>query len=83
MRDVRRSGSAAVDLCSVACGRLDAYAEFGLNEWDRSAGMLIVREAGGLASVLSIGFVLDLNLAANPALYSPIEALMRESVAGG
>jgi myo-inositol-1(or 4)-monophosphatase len=44
---VRRDGSAALDLCSVACGRFDGFWEFGLNSWDSAAGMLIVKEAGG------------------------------------
>nr|WP_238345178.1 inositol monophosphatase family protein [Actinopolymorpha cephalotaxi] len=46
VRDVRRIGSAALDLCSVACGRLDAYFETGLHPWDWSAGLLVAREAG-------------------------------------
>ena len=46
VRDIRRGGSAAVDLCSVAAGRLDAYYERGLNYWDFAAGGLIAREAG-------------------------------------
>lgn len=45
-RDIRRSGSAALDLCAVACGRLDAYYESGLRPWDRAAGLLIASEAG-------------------------------------
>jgi myo-inositol-1(or 4)-monophosphatase len=44
---VRRDGSAALDLCSVACGRFEGFWEFGLNSWDTAAGMLIVSEAGG------------------------------------
>ena len=44
---VRRAGSAALDLCSVACGRLDGFWEFNLNPWDTAAGVLIVEEAGG------------------------------------
>ena len=44
---VRRAGSAALDLCSVACGRFDAFWEFNLNPWDTAAGVLIVEEAGG------------------------------------
>lgn len=44
---VRRSGSAAIDLAYVACGRLDAFWEFGLNPWDMAAGKLMVEEAGG------------------------------------
>lgn len=44
---VRRAGSAALDLASVACGRLDAFWEFNLNPWDTAAGSLLVEEAGG------------------------------------
>jgi myo-inositol-1(or 4)-monophosphatase len=47
---VRRSGSAAVDLAWVSCGRLDFFWEFGLNPWDMAAGRLIVAEAGGRIS---------------------------------
>jgi myo-inositol-1(or 4)-monophosphatase len=46
VRDIRRMGSAALDLCSVACGRLDAYVEEGLHPWDRAAGGLVATEAG-------------------------------------
>ncbi len=45
--DVRRTGSAALDLAYVACGRSDAYFEAGVKAWDIAAGMLLVREAGG------------------------------------
>jgi myo-inositol-1(or 4)-monophosphatase len=44
---VRRAGSAALDLCYVACGRFDGFWEFNLNPWDTAAGVLIVEEAGG------------------------------------
>jgi myo-inositol-1(or 4)-monophosphatase len=44
---IRRAGSAALDLCYVACGRFDGYWEMRLKPWDMSAGALIVREAGG------------------------------------
>jgi myo-inositol-1(or 4)-monophosphatase len=44
---VRRAGSAALDLCNVACGRYDGFWEFNLNPWDTAAGVLIVEEAGG------------------------------------
>ncbi len=47
---VRRAGSAALDLAYVACGRLDAFWEFGLKPWDMAAGLLIVAEAGGTCS---------------------------------
>lgn len=46
VRDIRRGGSAALDLCSVACGRVDAYYERGAKPWDLSAGALIAQEAG-------------------------------------
>jgi len=45
--DIRRSGSAALDLAYVACGRADAYFEAGVKAWDIAAGVLLVREAGG------------------------------------
>lgn len=47
---LRRFGSAAIDLCYVACGRFDAYFEFNLNPWDVLGGALIVKEAGGTVS---------------------------------
>jgi myo-inositol-1(or 4)-monophosphatase len=47
---VRRAGSAALDLCMVACGRFDGFWEFNLNPWDTAAGALIVEEAGGKVS---------------------------------
>lgn len=50
IRDVRRQGSAALDLASVAMGRVDAYAEAGGNPWDWAAGRLLVSEAGGRLS---------------------------------
>lgn len=49
---VRRAGAAALDLCYVAAGRLDAYFETGLAPWDLAAGSLILREAGGMISGL-------------------------------
>jgi len=47
---VRRAGSAALDLCSVAAGRVDGFWEFNLNPWDTAAGVLIAEEAGGRVS---------------------------------
>ena len=47
---VRRGGSAAIDLAYTACGRLEAFWEFGLNPWDMAAGILLVEEAGGKTS---------------------------------
>ena len=50
LRDIRRDGSAAIDLVSVASGRLDAYFEAHLNSWDMAAGLLIASEAGATLS---------------------------------
>ena len=50
VQGIRRSGSAALDICDVACGRLDAYWEYKLSPWDVAAGQLILREAGGKAT---------------------------------
>ena len=49
-RGIRRLGSAAADLAYVACGRFEAFYEYGLNPWDVAAGILIVQEAGGQVS---------------------------------
>lgn len=49
-RDIRRAGSAALDLAYTACGRLDGFWEIGLNQWDIAAGALLVQEAGGVVS---------------------------------
>ncbi len=49
-QEIRRFGSAAIDLCYVACGRFDGYWEAELKPWDKAAGMLIVKEAGGKLS---------------------------------
>ncbi|MEQ1788145.1 MAG: inositol monophosphatase family protein [Acidimicrobiales bacterium] len=55
VRDLRRQGAAALDLCSVACGRLDAYWEKGLAPWDLAAGGLIAAEAGAVVRALAGG----------------------------
>jgi len=52
IRDIRRFGSAALDLCALASGRFDAYVEQGLQPWDLAAGVLICREAGLVVSGL-------------------------------
>ena len=52
VRDIRRQGAAALDLCDVACGRLNAYFERGLQPWDHAAGALIAEEAGARVSGL-------------------------------
>jgi myo-inositol-1(or 4)-monophosphatase len=53
IRDIRRAGSAALDLCAVASGRVDAYYEAGLNPWDLAAGWIIATEAGAVVSGLN------------------------------
>ncbi len=80
VRDIRRAGASAVDLCWVADGRLDGYFERGLQPWDHAAGELIVRESGGLATGAARGSAVDdrLCVAAGPGVH---EAL-RELVAG-
>ena len=57
VRDIRRNGVASLDLCWVACGRLDAYFEAGGQPWDVAAGLLIATEAGARASGLDGGAV--------------------------
>ncbi|MBR2823998.1 MAG: inositol monophosphatase [Clostridia bacterium] len=52
--DIRRSGSAAIDLACVACGRLDAFFELNLKPWDYAAGSLLIQEAGGCFSMPSL-----------------------------
>ncbi|MEP6870740.1 MAG: inositol monophosphatase family protein [Anaerolineaceae bacterium] len=75
IRDIRRGGSAALDLCWVASGRLDAYFEQGLNAWDMAAGVLIVQEAGGVTGWAE-GLTPKCLVAANPALFGPIESML-------
>jgi len=79
VRDVRRAGSAALDLAWVACGRLDGYYEHGLNEWDWAAGALLVREAGGAVRRLpAAGGLPDSLVAGAPAIVEVLaEALPR------
>lgn len=82
VRDIRRFGSAALDLCFVAEGRLDAYYEKGLNPWDLAAGTLIAREAGALVEDLRGGPPSsDFTLAANPELFSQLGELLRSAEA--
>jgi myo-inositol-1(or 4)-monophosphatase len=75
---VRRAGSAALDLCNVACGRYDGFWEFNLNPWDTAAGVLIVEAAGGDVTRFD-GSPFELNsretLASNGLLHN---ALLRE-----
>ncbi|MEV6581594.1 inositol monophosphatase family protein [Streptomyces sp. NPDC051582] len=80
VRDIRRGGSAALDLSDVAAGRLDAYYERGLNPWDLAAGELIAREAGALTGGRpgrpASG---ELALAATPAVFASLQPLLEEA----
>ncbi|MFD2707181.1 inositol monophosphatase family protein [Salibacterium lacus] len=72
----RRTGSAALDLCYVACARLDASWEIKLHDWDVEAGLLLVREAGGRTKVSEEEKGLYA-LAAAPGIYTELEALIK------
>ena len=72
---IRRAGAAALDLCYVAAGRLDAFWEFGLKSWDITAGTVIVQEAGGMVGDMAGGFThLETGniLAANSVLFKTL-----------
>ncbi len=80
---VRRAGAAALDLCYVAAGRLDAFWETGLSKWDMAAGALIIREAGGIISgldgsedFLDSGHVLT----GSPKIYSALAKLLAPDI---
>jgi len=78
VRDVRRFGSAALDLAWVAAGCLDAFYETGLSAWDWAAGAMLVREAGGTITQLPAepGGAAGI-LAARPGLTTPMLRLLR------
>ena len=79
-RGVRRFGSAALDLAWVACGRFDGFWESKLKPWDLAAGVLLVREAGAVASDLDGGErILETGgiIAAAPRLHPQMAALVR------
>ncbi|MEU6736034.1 inositol monophosphatase family protein [Streptomyces physcomitrii] len=79
VRDIRRGGSAAIDLCDVAAGRLDAYYERGLNPWDIAAGDLIAREAGALTGGRPGQAVSgELTVAAPPGLFEALQGRLEE-----
>lgn len=82
---VRRAGAAALDLAYVACGRLDLFWEFRLNPWDVAAGVLLVREAGGVVTDMSGGAVSLRGphiLADNRMLHEETVALFAEIFSG-
>ncbi len=70
LRDIRRVGAAALDLCWVGAGRLDAHYERGLQPWDRAAGSLVAAEAGAIVAGLpGQPAGTELAIAASPAVY--------------
>jgi len=80
VRDIRRGGAASLDLCWVACGRLDGYYETGLSPWDMAAGDLIAREAGAETSDFSGGPLrADEALAANPGIAAGLRELLAKA----
>ena len=81
VRDIRRFGAAAVDLCAVACGRVDAYFEGGLAPWDLAAGGLIAAEAGAVVTDLAGGPAAagEVVVAAGPHLAEPLRDLLVEA----
>ena len=82
VRDIRRQGAAALDLCSVASGRLDAYYEAALQPWDLAAGLIVASEAGYAAETLDLGGELDATLVvAHPDLIGPISRLIEQAAA--
>jgi len=83
---VRRAGSAALDLCDVACGRFEAFWELTLSPWDFAAAAHIIREAGGLVTTVA-GDAMPLAsssvLAGTPAMHAWLRALLARSAQGG
>ncbi|UYN89954.1 MAG: inositol monophosphatase [Anaerolineales bacterium] len=83
---VRRLGSAALDMCYVAAGRLDGYWQLKLSAWDLAAGALLVQEAGGVASGVlgQTEFLREQNgvLAAGPGVYAEMLGVLKEMAAG-
>ena len=82
---VRRAGSAALDLCYVACGRMDGFWEFNLNPWDTAAGVLMVEEAGGRVTDFSGGpFQIDSRetLASNGVIHDELMHEFQQIFAG-
>ena len=79
---IRRFGSAALDLAYVAAGRFDGFWESGLQPWDVAAGILVVREAGGMVSdlfgqdkIMETGTI----IAANPSLHKALQDVLAKA----
>jgi myo-inositol-1(or 4)-monophosphatase len=84
VRDIRRLGAGALDLCAAASGLVDAYYEKGLNEWDWAAGKLVATEAGLIVSGLRGDRAAEsFLLAASPAIHGPLHDLLVKLDADG
>lgn len=81
VRDIRRTGSAALDLCMVAAGWVDAYYEHGLSRWDWAAGSLIAEEAGAVVELPGSGELGNAIFAATPGIADELRAAVLD--AGG
>ncbi len=80
VRDVRRAGAASIDLCWVACGRLDGFYEAGLAPWDVAAGALIASEAGAATTAFDGGAVRPGSVVvATPAIEPGLRRLLAEA----
>ncbi len=77
---LRRMGSAAVDLCYVACGRFEAFFEYNLKPYDVAGGSIIVKEAGGIVSDFSAKNVYDFSgeeiIACAPEIYVEFQQII-------
>jgi myo-inositol-1(or 4)-monophosphatase len=83
VRDIRRGGSAALDLCAVASGRLDGYYERHINPWDHAAGALIAGEAGArVAGLHGAPATAQLLIAAAPGLFAELHAALVQAGIG-
>ena len=85
--DLRRGGSAAIDLCRVAAGRAELYFEYNLKPWDYAAGQLIIREAGGVCTTMDGGRLCPLEnadiLVTNGLIHAQALSLLRGTEKGG
>ncbi len=77
-RDLRRAGSAALDLAYVAAGRLDGYFERGLKPWDLAAGALLVSEAGGTVSLLDAASARPMLIAGGAAVHGRLSEILEQ-----
>ena len=77
-RDLRRAGSAALDLAFVAAGRLDGYFERGLKPWDHAAGALLVSEAGGRVSLIDTASLRPMIVAGGTRVHDRILEILRD-----